>query len=133
MDGNFNILDYDSNVVSTFLFDSLSSGQYVLRSLDTLGCYADTLITINETIPISLNMTNDTIVCLGGNATIGVIANGGNTPYIYNWEGLSSNTSHVVNPLFSQYYRVNILDSSGCESNYDSVLVALFPPISLTH
>jgi len=133
LDGNFNILDYDSNVVSTFLFDSLSSGQYVLRSLDTLGCYADTLITINETIPISLNMTNDTIVCLGGNATIGVIANGGNTPYIYNWEGLSSNTSHVVNPLFSQYYRVNILDSSGCESNYDSVLVALFPPISLTH
>jgi len=129
LDGNFNILEYDSNVVSTFFFDSLSSGQYVLRSLDTLGCFADTLITINEIIPISLNMTNDTIVCLGGNATIGVNANGGNTPYIYNWEGLSSNASHVVNPLFSQYYRVNIQDSSGCESNYDSVLVALFPPI----
>jgi gliding motility-associated-like protein len=37
--------------------------------------------------------------------------------------------SHVVNPLFSQYYKVNVEDSSGCESNYDSVLVALFPPI----
>ena len=129
LDGNYNVLDYDSNVVSTFFFDSLSSGQYVLRSLDTLGCYADTLVTIDDVTPIALIMTNDTIVCLGGNATIGVSATGGSSPYIYNWEGLSSSVTHVVNPLFSQYYKVNVEDSSGCESNYDSVLVALFPPI----
>ena len=129
LDGSYNILDYDSNVVSTFFFDSLTSGQYVLRSLDTSGCYADTLVIINDITPISLTMTNDTIVCIGGNATIGVTANGGTSPYIYNWEGLSNTMSHIVNPLFSQYYKVNIQDSSGCESNYDSVLVALFPPI----
>ena len=74
-------------------------------------------------------MTSDTIVCLGGTATIGVTATGGTSPYTFNWEGLSNSLTHVVNPLFSQYYKVNVEDSSGCESNYDSVLVALFPPI----
>ncbi len=129
MDGSYNVLDYDSNVVSTFFFDSLSSGQYVLRSLDTSGCYADTLVTVDDVTPIGLIMTSDTIVCLGGTATIGVTATGGTSPYTFNWEGLSSSLTHVVNPLFSQYYKVNVEDSSGCESNYDSVLVALFPPI----
>ena len=124
-----NILAFDSNVVTAFFFDSLTAGQYILRSLDTTGCYADTMITISEGIPLGLDITNDTIICLGGTATIGVNAIGGTPPYNYNWENLSSSVLHIVNPFYSQYYKVNIEDSSGCESNYDSVLVALNPPI----
>ena len=49
INGNYtNILDVDSNVVSSFLFDSLSAGTYVIRSLDTAGCYADTMITVPD-------------------------------------------------------------------------------------
>ena len=32
-------------------------------------------------------------------------------------------------PNYSQYYKVSVTDSFNCVSNYDSVLVALNPPL----
>jgi gliding motility-associated-like protein len=133
IDGNYtNILEVDSNVVSSFLFDSLSAGTYVIRSLDTAGCYADTMITVPDGVPMVVTMSNDTIICIGGTATVGVTASGGTQPYTYNWVGLTGNGPHNVMPNYSQYYKVSVTDSFNCVSDYDSVLVALNPPILLT-
>ena len=130
MDGSsINVLEVDSNVASSFLFDSLSAGNYVIRSLDTAGCYADTMITIPEGIPMVVTMSNDTIVCIGGTANVGVIASGGTQPYTYNWVGLTGNGPHIVSPNYSRYYKVSVTDSFNCISDYDSVLVALNPPL----
>ena len=38
------------------------------------------MITIPDGIPIVLNMSSDTIICLGGTATISVSASGGTQP-----------------------------------------------------
>ena len=76
-----------------------------------------------------LSTSNDTIVCIGGTASIGVTASGGTPPYTYNWVGLSGNGPHNVTPNYSRYYKVNVTDSSNCVSDYDSLLVALNPPI----
>ena len=133
IDGNYtNILEVDSNVISSFLFDSLSAGTYVIRSLDTAGCYADTMITVPDGVPMVVTMSNDTIICIGGTATVGVTASGGTQPYTYNWIGLTGNGPHTVMPNYSQYYKVSVTDSFNCVSDYDSVLVALNPPILLT-
>ncbi len=133
IDGNYtNILEVDNNVVSSFLFDSLSAGTYVIRSLDTAGCYADTMITVPDGIPMVVTMSNDTIICIGGTATVGVTASGGTQPYTYNWVGLTGNGPHNVTPNYSRYYKVSVTDSFNCVSDYDSVLVALNPPILLT-
>ena len=133
IDGNYtNILEVDSNVVSSFLFDSLSAGTYVIRSLDTAGCYADTMITVPDGVPMVVTMSNDTIICIGGTAAVGVTASGGTQPYTYNWVGLTGNGPHNVMPNYSQYYKVSVTDSFNCVSDYDSVLVALNPPILLT-
>ena len=130
IDGNYtNVLFSDSNVTSSFLFDSLSAGNYVVRSLDTAGCYADTMITIPDGIPMVLSMSNDTIICIGGTATVGVTATGGTLPYTYSWNGISGNGPHDVSPTYSQYYKVSVVDSFNCVSDFDSVLVALNPPI----
>ena len=130
MDGSsINVLEVDSNVVSSFLFDSLSAGTYVIRSLDTAGCYADTMITVPDGVPMLVTMSNDTIICIGGTATVGVTASGGTQPYIYNWVGLTGNGPHNVTPNYSQYYKVSVTDSFNCVSDYDSVLVALNPPL----
>ena len=49
MDGNYiNTLGVDSNVTTSFSFDGLSAGTYVIRSLDTAGCYADTILTVPD-------------------------------------------------------------------------------------
>ena len=130
IDGNYtNVLGVDSNVVSSFLFDSLSSGTYVIRTLDTAGCYADTVVVVPDGVPMVVSMSNDTIVCIGGTATIAVNATGGTAPYTYNWVGLSGNGPHNVTPNYSRYYKVSVSDSFNCVSEYDSVLVALNPPI----
>ena len=133
IDGNYtNIIEVDSNVVSSFLFDSLSAGTYVIRSLDTAGCYADTMITVPDGVPMVVSMSNDTIICIGGTAMVGVTASGGTQPYAYNWVGLTGNGPHTVMPNYSRYYKVSVTDSFNCVSDYDSVLVALNPPILLT-
>mgnify|MGYP001168334611 FL=1 len=130
IDGNYtNVLFSDSNVISSFLFDSLSAGSYVIRSLDTAGCYADTMIIIPDGVPMVLSMSNDTIICIGGTATVGVTATGGTLPYSYSWNGISGNGPHDVSPTYSQYYKVSVVDSFNCVSDFDSVLVALNPPI----
>ena len=130
MDGSsINVLAVDSNVVSSFLFDSLSSGTYVIRTLDTAGCYADTVVIVPDGVPMVVSMSNDTIVCIGGTATIAVNATGGTAPYTYNWVGLSGNGPHNVTPNYSRYYKVSVSDSFNCVSEYDSALVALNPPI----
>ena len=82
--------------------------------------------------PLNLSVTNDTIICIGGTATVSATANGGIPPYSYNWVNLSGNGPHNVNPQSSNYYKVNVTDSLGCVSNNDSVLVALHPPILVT-
>mgnify|MGYP003343728238 FL=1 len=130
MDGSsINVLEVDSNVVSSFLFDSLSAGTYVIRSLDTAGCYADTMITVPDGVPMVVSMSNDTIICIGGTAMVGVTASGGTQPYAYNWVGLTGNGPHTVMPNYSRYYKVSVTDSFNCVSDYDSVLVALNPPL----
>ncbi|MDB9990744.1 gliding motility-associated C-terminal domain-containing protein [Flavobacteriales bacterium] len=130
INGNYtNILFTDSNITSSFLFDSLNAGSYIIRSLDTTGCYADTAITILEGIPIVSSLSNDTIICIGGTATVGATATGGAIPYMYSWNGLIGNGPHDVSPAYSKYYKVSVVDSFNCVSDYDSVLVALNPPI----
>jgi gliding motility-associated-like protein len=82
--------------------------------------------------PLNLSVTNDTIICIGGTATVSATANGGIPPYSYNWVNLGGNGTHNVNPQSSNYYKVNVTDSLGCVSINDSVLVALHPPILVT-
>lgn len=133
MDGlGINVYGVDSNVTSSFFFDSLSAGNYTVRSLDTTGCYADTVITIPDGIPIVLSMSNDTIICIDGTAVVSASASGGTQPYTFNWTGLAGNGPHAVSPTYSQYYKVNVVDSANCVSDHDSVLVALNPPILLS-
>ena len=115
-----NLFASDSNVINGFFFDSLSAGDYTVRSVDTTGCYADTLITIPDGIPIVLSMSNDTIICLDGTASIYATASGGTQPYTFNWTGLGRWSSFSEPNLFPIFY-VNVIDSSNCVSNQDSV------------
>ena len=122
----------DTNVITTATFSGLSAGDYIVRSIDTTGCYADTLITITQPPQMSLSVSNDTIICIGGTAVLTATASGGTTPYSYNWVGLVGSGPHSVSPAISNYYVVNGVDSLGCTSAIDSVLVAINPPILIT-
>ena len=129
---NSAILQSDNNVITTTTFSGLSAGDYIVRSIDTAGCYADTLVTILEPPQMVLTVSNDTIICIGGTAVISANATGGTGPYTFNWPGLSGSGPHPVSPAISNYYQVTAVDDLGCVSTQDSVLVAINPPILLT-
>ena len=122
----------DPNVTTNVTFSGLSAGDYILRSIDTTGCYADTLINIPEPPQMTMIVSNDTIICIGGIAVISAAASGGTTPYTYDWVGLTGSGPHSVSPAISNYFLVNAVDSLGCTSAFDSVLVAINPPILIT-
>jgi gliding motility-associated-like protein len=122
----------DPNVITTTTFSGLSAGDYILRSIDTTGCYADTLINIPEPPQMTMVVSNDTIICIGGTAVLSATGSGGTTPYTYDWVGLTGNGPHSVSPAISNYFIVNVVDDLGCTSALDSVLVAVNPPILIT-
>jgi gliding motility-associated-like protein len=126
------IIQSDNNVITTVTFSGLSAGDYIVRSIDTAGCYADTLVTILEPPQMVLTVSNDTIICIGGTAVISASATGGTGPYTFDWPGLTGSGPHSVSPAISNYYLVTAVDDLGCVSSQDSILVAINPPILLT-
>ena len=122
----------DTNVITTTTFTGLTAGDYIVRSIDTTGCYADTLINIPQPPQMTLTVSNDTIICIGGSAVLTATGSGGITPYSYNWVGITGNGPHAVSPAISNYYVVNAIDSLGCTSAVDSILVAINPPILIS-
>lgn len=127
-----NTFGIDSNVTDSVVFNNLSAGNYVLRSLDTTGCYADTAITIPDIDPLLALLSIDTTICTGGTALISSSVSGGTSPYIYNWNnGFSGSGPHSVSPIASQYYSLTVEDSLNCTSEIDSVLVLVNPSLSI--
>jgi len=126
------VLQNDNNVVTSTNFTGLAAGSYIVRSIDTAGCYADTLITLTQPLAVTVSVSSDTVICIGGTATITATGAGGVSPFTYTWTGLAGNSSvQIVNPIISNYYNVIATDSVGCSSSMDSILVALNPPIMI--
>lgn len=129
--GNQTVLQQENGVTTNATFSGLTAGQYIIRAIDTTGCWNDTLVTINQPPIMTLNVSNDTIVCIGGTAVMSATATGGNsTNYTYNWTGLAGVTSvQNVSPTAVTNYSVYALDPQGCSSDTLSVMVNMYPPI----
>jgi gliding motility-associated-like protein len=128
------VLQQDNAVVTNVTFSGLTAGDYIVRSYDTTGCWADTLVTINEPPIMTLSATPDTIVCIGGTAVMSATAVGGNSAnYTYNWSGLAGTTStQNATPTAVTAYDVYALDPMGCSSDTLTINVNMYPPILTT-
>jgi gliding motility-associated-like protein len=99
------------------------------------GC-PDTLFTSTALSDVSINPSNDTSICAGGE-TIQLNAGAGGTsaPFSYSWTpaaGLSC--TNCANPLatvsVNTTYHITVTDSNGCP-RYDSVKVSVKPQIGV--
>lgn len=132
--GTLNILDQDPGVVTNVTFSGLSAGSYIVRSYDTTGCWADTLVTINEPPLMVLTISPDTTICIGGTAVMTASAIGGNSStYTYNWSGLAGTTStQNATPTTATVYDVYALDPMGCSTDTLDIEVLMYDPILTT-
>lgn len=82
----------------------------------------------------TVSVSNDTIVCENGTATlVATGAGGGGGPYDYHWGHTPDlSATQPVDPLAATTYTVFVENTYGCVSAPESIDVALYPPLSGT-
>lgn len=115
-------LTYQWNGVSSTSLDltNLNNGPYQLIVTDNDGCSSEIGIfnILNESGPVidSSNYTYQNESCNSNNGSLsGITVSGGTTPYIYNWNSISS-TLDIQN-LSSGNYNVLVTDTYGCSDS----------------
>ncbi len=130
------VLETQTTMLDSVVFDTLTAGQYLIHLTDTLGITADTLITITEPSPVNLTVANDTIICIGGTAQLYGSVSGGNgvNAYVYYWSGngLGNSDHESVVLQNDSVFDVYVLDSLGCSSDTLDIAISIFPPILVT-
>ncbi len=110
-------------------FDNLLAGTYILVTADMNDCLkTDTVILVAQSgLDIELAVTG--ISCHGeADASVQVVATGGNTPYSYLWE--NGDTGSARADLAPGTYLVTVTDLGGCTAGA-SVLIADPQPLEV--
>lgn len=141
--GNINItsgnaIDFEINSPAgafnngTGIFSNLCSGPYDITVLDINNCPATQTVSVSAQNPINIVTSNDTIICIGGTASISVDGNGGVGVLTYVWDnGLASGIANNVSPLVTSSYSVYAQDENGCVSSIEPIVVSLNPALSI--
>lgn len=109
-----------------------TAGTYNVCVRDNNLCQACAQVTLTDPPPIIISLSNDTLVCQNGTATLVASASGG-SGYIYNWAQFPTTTNiQFGQPVANTYYSVQAVSANGCPSNLDSIYVTVRPPISGT-
>jgi len=114
--------------------ENLVPGSYIVMIINPVGCSYNETITITEPTPVTLgHVTSNTIICIGGTVTLSGIPNGTIAPINLVWDnGLIGSGPHNVNPTAnSTTYNVYAQDANNCVSDTQSIIIDLFPPITI--
>lgn len=106
-----------------------TAGTYTVCSRNALGCQACSNVTITNPTQVVISVSNDTLICQNGSATLVASATGG-TSYTYHWD-MTANTSatQVVSPTVNTSYTVFAENQNGCVSTPQTVNVTLKGPL----
>lgn len=112
-------------------FANICSGTYDIVVQDAAGCQATGNAVITSPNPITLAVSNDTTICIGGTASMWANATGGTAPLTYIWDnGLPNGQTQNVSPVTSPTtYNVYAQDANGCFTNPLPITVTINPPL----
>lgn len=104
---------------NTATLENISAGGYSLTVVDVLGCQASANIVVQQPSVLNASVTTTPAsVSTNGSATLN--ANGGTSPYTYNWSnGLSSASS---SNLGAGSYQVTVTDANGCSTTLSFII-----------
>ena len=93
---------------------TVAAGNYKYFVTDAKGLKDSVLIAVAEPTAIAASLTSGAITSAGGSTSITVSASGGSSPYNYNINNGSYQTSNVFSGVLAGTYTVNTKDSKGC-------------------
>ncbi len=102
-------------VQTTALATNLVAGTYTVIVTDANDCTATGSVTVFSPTIVELTISNVDQTCIQKDDGMAeVIANGGSSPYTYQWNDLSNTTNAKVNNLAPGTYMVTVMDAKGC-------------------
>ncbi|MFZ1686390.1 MAG: gliding motility-associated C-terminal domain-containing protein [Flavobacteriales bacterium] len=103
----------------------------IYEGINGSGC-SDTLsATINEPTPVNISVSNDTLICLDGVATLSAQANGGTGAFTFTWDqGLVGSGPQNVDPATATTYNVFGIDANGCHTDTLAITVDVSDSLS---
>jgi gliding motility-associated-like protein len=115
---NWQLGDYTSNESN---INNLFEGVYNLTVTDNNNCVQETEATIAQPSELDADFIKMNPSCIGNNdGYIEIIAQGGTSPYNYEWsEGSSS--IEFIDGLVEGEYLVTVIDANGCEYELDII------------
>ncbi|MEA3448049.1 MAG: gliding motility-associated C-terminal domain-containing protein, partial [Bacteroidota bacterium] len=107
-------LDYYWNTgLETETIDSISAGNYSVTVNDNLGCSGSNSYQVTEPPQILVNFITHDVQCFGeSDGSVVAVADGGTSPYNYQWIGLTTGDSLVNQP--AGQYIVEVTDNHNC-------------------
>lgn len=110
-----------NNYSSANTFNNLGGGFYTFKVRDEFYCTKDTLVQINNPLPVKANVTFDQPPCNYYNSgVITVNAVNGTAPYRYALDNGPYSSNNKYSGLFSGNYTIHIRDTNDCK--LDSVV-----------
>jgi len=102
----------------------LTPGTYSVTVTDSISCPVVRAVTINNPIMMTVTLPSDTVqtLCYGTTATtITATVTGGQSPYIYTWDGVASGASLIAGTSTKWHYIT--VNDTGCFVAKDSIYI----------
>lgn len=120
---------WNENDQTSSTINNLGAGFYMVTVTDSHGCTAMEGALIDEPPPLQVYGTPDQFICEGESASISASADGGASPYTFQWDNLGIGSSFVVSPGTTTIYEVSATDSLGCSAGPAFAIVNVYPPV----
>lgn len=112
---------HGNQVATDSVADGLGEGVYELTVTDAQGCAMDTIASINQPQPLSVDFTYDDPSCIGSSDGYIVLeVEGGTQPYRYFVEDIPYPLPYIEN-LEQGSYNIRVLDANDCEYKLNSI------------
>lgn len=119
-----------SNSDTAQFLSGLCAGVFSVTVTDGKNCTAVATDTVFQPSLVTVVTISDTVVCIGGAATISAVAAGGNgNLYSYLWSNSATGSGQTLVMDTMNCYYVTATDTKGCTSSPDTQCVTLFPPL----
>lgn len=122
---------------STSTFNNLSSGYTTFKIKDQNECVKDSLLLIDNPLPVSADVTISEPPCNYFNSgVITITGKDGVSPYLYSFAASAFSTTNTFSGLYSGTYAVQVKDSNNCLLDTAVVLpdsIQVHATAALTH